>query len=544
MLAATFLTAVVSCTKKEEPEKVFPNAFLTGFEVNGKPVSVNSTIYGVDGKEVIISAIFSEDIDRSRTDFSKLSITGLSDVFEVIPDNNPRRLSIRITQELPDYEFYTFSILKGEICGLKLIDTYRVKILTKMDESDKFQRIPTDSLLTLVQQRTFSYFWDYAHPVSGLARERLNSENTVTSGGSGFGLMGIPVGIERGFITREEGADRILRTTRFLYETAERFHGAYPHWLNGETGKAIAFSTKDNGADLVETAFLIQGLLTLRQYFDRDTENERLIRGYITKIWEEVEWDWFLNGTEALFWHWSPDYGWAMNMTVSGWNEALIVYVLAASSPTHPVGRNIYDNGWAGNGRMKNGKAFYGIELPLGQDYGGPMFFAHYSFLGLDPRNLQDKYADYWEQNVAHAKINCAYCTENPRNNYGYSDRCWGLTASDFHDGYTASSPTNDKGTIAPTAALASFPYTPEESLKALEYFYYVLGDRLFGTYGFRDAFTLSKKWFAKSYIAIDQGPIVVMIENYRSGLLWNLFMKNGEITAGLAELGFNTQNK
>jgi hypothetical protein len=271
-----------------------------------------------------------------------------------------------------------------------------------------------------------------------------------------------------------------------------------------------------------------------------ENETETAIRQKITTIWEAVEWDWFLNNSDALYWHWSPNYGWDMNMRISGWNEALIVYVLAASSPTHSISASVYESGWARNGGMRNGKKFYNITLPLGEDYGGPLFFAHYSFMGLDPRNLQDKYANYWEQNTAHAQIHHAYCKANPKGHYGYSDSCWGLTASDFHDGYTASSPLNDKGTIAPTAALSSFPYTPQESLKALEYFYYELGDRLFKEYGFVDAFTLSKKWFATSYIAIDQGPIVVMIENYRSGLLWNYFMKDSEVQAGLNKLGIS----
>ena len=188
---------------------------------------------------------------------------------------------------------------------------------------------------------------------------------------------------------------------------------------------------------------------------------------------------------------------------------------------------------------MRNGKEYYGIKLPLGSDKGGPLFFTHYSFLGLDPRGLSDAYADYWEQNVAHTRINHAYCKANPKKYAGYSDECWGLTASDILNSYTASSPTNDKGTIAPTAALSSMPYTPEESMKALRYFYYVLGDRLFKEYGFRDAFNLSSSWFASSYIAIDQGPIVVMIENYRTGLLWDNFMKNEDVQKGLARLGF-----
>ena len=538
------LAALISCKEEPQPEVKLSNGFVREFCVNGKTVRNGGTASNVDTDEVIITVRFSSEIDKNRIDLSRFSITKMSEVFELVNEDDPKALSIRITEELLGYEYFTFSVFEGENCGLNLIDSYSFKFLTKLDESDKFERISTDDLLTLVQNKTFDYFWEYAHPVSGLARERLNSGNTVTTGGSGFGIMTIPVAIERGFITRSEGAERMLTIATFLDEKAERFHGAYSHWLNGETGKAIAFSTKDNGADLVETALLVQGLLAVQQYFNLDNQTESAIRQKIQKIWEAVEWDWFINSSNALFWHWSPNYGWDMNMNISGWNEALIVYVLAASSPTHPITKEVYDNGWARNGAMKNGKKFYDITLPLGSDLGGPMCFAHYSFMGLDPRNLKDQYADYWEQNVAHAKINQAYCKANPKGYFGYSERCWGLTASDYHDGYTASSPTNDKGTIAPTAALASMPYTPEASLMALEYFYYVLGDNLFKKYGFIDSFTLGKKWFAPSYIAIDQGPIVVMIENYRTGLLWDCFMKNEDVQKGLDKLGFTYKGK
>ena len=543
-LGTALAVFALSCQKAQETGIKPSNAFVKSFSINGVSTRDGGSITEVDCKNVIIDITFSSEVDKSAVDIRRFSITKLSGVLELLDNPDPKSISIRIKAELPSFENYTFSVFKGENGGLNLIDSYSFKFLTKLDTSDKFARIPTDDLLTLVQEKTFKYFWDHAHPVSGLSRERLGSGNIVTSGGSGFGVMTIPVAIERGFITRDEGAQRMLTIATFLDEKAEKFHGAFSHWLDGDTGKAIAFSTKDNGADLVETALLIQGLLAVQQYLNLDNQTESAIRQKITAIWEAVEWDWFINSSNALFWHWSPNYGWEMNMNISGWNEALIVYVLAASSPTHPIDKSVYDAGWARNGAMKNGKKFYEITLPLGSDYGGPLFFAHYSFMGLDPRNLRDAYADYWEQNVAHAKLNHAYCKANPKGHYGYSERCWGLTASDIPNGYTASSPTNDNGTIAPTAALASMPYTPQESMKALEYFYYVLGDRLLGEYGFKDAFNLSKRWFASSYIAIDQGPIVVMIENYRTGLLWDSFMKNEDVQRGLDKLGFTYTEK
>lgn len=401
-------------------------------------------------------------------------------------------------------------------------------------------QLTDDKLLDLVQHQTFKYFYDFAHPVSGMARERNSNLDTVTTGGTGFGIMALIVGMERGFITRQEGAALMEKILDFL-ETCDRYHGVWPHWLNGSTGKVIPFSQKDNGADLVETAFLVQGLLTFRQYLrDRDPR-EKALKDRIDILWQEVEWDWFTQGGQhVLYWHWSPEFDWEMNHAIRGHNETLITYVLAAASPTHPIDSLVYHEGYTRSGEIVNGSEYYGIKLPLGEELGGPLFFAHYSFLGLDPRNLEDVYASYWEQNVNHTLINRQYCIENPKGYKGYSEDSWGLTASDNHEFYGAHSPTNDLGVITPTAAISSIPYTPEYSIQAIRHFYYELGDMLWGEYGFHDAFNLTEKWRADSYLAIDQGPIVVMIENYRSGLLWDLYMSAPEIGPGLKKLGFS----
>ena len=537
-LIAFLFLGLVSCTKEEQNQDEGPKkAAIFSAYVNGQSMVSSKTVDNVPVDSIVFTLEFSTDIDVEKFDPSLIVFSGGE--LEVFAGENAKILVLKPTKKLAYYKTYTLNVLALDQLGVSVIETYRYIIRTEFDNSDKFERISDEELLTLIQEKTFKYFWDYAHPVSGLSRERLNSGETVTSGGSGFGIMAIPVGIERGFITREEGAERMLTIATFIDEKAETFHGAYSHWLDGTTGKAIAFSAKDDGADLVETAFLIEGLLTVQQYFNQDNQTESAIRAKITKIWERVEWDWFQRSSNVLYWHWSANHDWAMNMKITGWNEALIIYVLAASSPTHSVSKEVYEQGWARNGGIKSGKKYYDITLPLGSSYCGPLFFAHYSFLGLDPRNLKDQYANYWEQNVAHAKINHAYCKANPKKFTGYSDECWGLTASDIPNGYTASSPTNDNGTIAPTAAVASIPYTPEESLKAIRYFYYKLGDKLFGEYGFKDSFNLSKSWFASSYIAIDQGPIVVMIENYRTGLLWEYFMKNEDVKKGLDKLGF-----
>jgi hypothetical protein len=414
-------------------------------------------------------------------------------------------------------------------------------------------QISDDSLLTLVEFRTFRYFWEGAEPVSGMARERFhidgvypeNDFNIITTGGSGFGAMAILVGIERGFITREEGLKRFQRIVQFL-QSADRFHGAWPHWIYGETGKVKPFSPKDNGADIVETAYLIQGLLAVREYFKNGNVYEQLLAADINKLWKEVEWNWFTKGGEnVIYWHWSPDFGWEMNFPVKGYNECLILYVLAASSPTHHVDPQAYHKGWARGGEIISDKKAYGIPLILkhnfAEKYGGPLFWAHYSYLGLNPGGLSDKYADYWKLNVNHTLINYKWCVENPMKYKGYSEKCWGLTASYSVNGYAAHAPgeNNDLGVISPAAAVSSIPYTPEQSLNAIKHFYYDLGDKIWGKFGFYDAFSEQNNWYPQRYLAIDQGPQVVMIENYRTGFLWNLFMSCPEINEGLDRLGF-----
>lgn len=417
--------------------------------------------------------------------------------------------------------------------------------------------ITDDSLFNLVQYRAFQYFWDGAEPNSGMARERFhvngvypqNDEHIVTSGGSGFGVMAILVGIERGFVTRKQGRERLQQIVNFL-DSADRFHGLWPHWINGETGKVKPFSKNDDGADGVESAFLFQGLLTVRQYFKDGSEIEQALANQIDQLWREAEWNWFTQGENALYWHWSPNVGWEMNFKISGYNECLIYYVLAASSPTHPIDSEVYHHGWAKNGAIVSNQITYGYDLVLEHNgapkYGGPLFWAHYSYLGLDPRNLKDQYADYWQLNQNHALINRQWCVENPNNYEGYGPSCWGLTSSYSYKeggevGYAGHKPARDLGVIAPTAALSSFPYTPEYSTQAMRYFYDELGNKLLGEYGFYDAFSQEKDWFPQRYLAIDQGPIVVMMENHRSGLLWDLFMSCPEVEDGLRKLGFET---
>jgi len=430
--------------------------------------------------------------------------------------------------------------------GGALQSAFSFKLTTVIDSTNKFPQISDDALLTLIQQQTFKYFWDFGHPISGMARERNSSGEIVATGGTGFGVMAILTGIERNFISKSDGLNRIATIVTFLKTKCTRFHGAFSHWINGSTGATVPFSSLDDGADLVETSYMMQGLLCARQYFNGAGLDEVNLRSDINTLWNGVEWSWFRQSgnQNVLYWHWSPNNLWAINMPIHGWDEALITYVLAASSTGFPVPKIVYDNGWAMNGSMKNGQTYYNIKLPLGPALGGPLFFAHYSFLGINPTGLSDAYANYMDQNVAHSKINYNYCVTNPLAFNGYSQQCWGLTASDDNvSGYSAHAPGNDDGVISPTAAVSSLPYTPVESMKAIRFFYYQLGDKIWGSYGFMDAFNLTNIWFSNSYLAIDQGPQIVMIENYRSGLLWKLLMSCPEVKTGMTNLGFQSPN-
>ena len=413
-----------------------------------------------------------------------------------------------------------------------------------------------NQLLDTIQYQTFNYFWDGAEPNSGMARERIHLDenyssspkNTVTTGGTGFGLMAILVGVERGWITREQAFKRYTKIVNFL-ENADRFHGAWSHWIDGETGKVYPFGKKDNGGDLVETAFLIQGLLTVSEYFKDGNKQEQQLVAKIDKLWKDVEWNWYTKGGEdVLYWHWSPEYGWDMNFPVGGYNECLIMYVLAAASPTHPISKEVYEKGWARNGAIVSKDSYYDEELVL--DYFehsdapiGPLFWAHYSYLGLNPKGLTDQFGDYWKLTQNHAKIHYKYAIDNPKNYKGYGKDIWGFTSSYSVNGYAGHRPGDDLGVVSPTAALSSFPYTPKESMQMLKNLY-KNHDSLVGKYGPYDAFSFEHNWYLPRYLAIDQGPIPVMIENHRTGLFWKLFMKNSDVQTGLKKLGFKHENK
>ncbi|MEP6683109.1 MAG: glucoamylase family protein, partial [Parafilimonas sp.] len=502
-----FLTSIFfSCSKKDtttEPPIQLPTSFSeTSLIVNGQIYS--ATLYNVNFSPSI-KITFGAPLDESSVSTSvSVKNNGTSVNYSTSFSNGDSLLIIKPTLAALTSNLITVSTSLKSKDGGALKTAVTATLISQIDSSDKFPRISDSALLTLIQQQTFKYFWDFGHPNSGMARERNTSGDVCTTGGTGFGIMSMVVAANRNFVSRTDALNRIQKIVSFYKNNCTAYHGAYAHWINGATGATVPFSDQDDGADLVETSYLMQGLLCARQYFNSSNTDETNLRADINILWDAVEWNWFRQTDQnVLYWHWSPNFGWAINQQISGWNEAMIVYVLGASSNNNAIPKVVYDNGWAQNGGEQNGNSYYGIKLPLGPNLGGPLFFSQYSFLGINPHQLSDAYANYFTQDTAHTIINYKYCIDNPNHFYGYSNLCWGLTASDEQNGYSAHAPDNDNGTITPTAAISSLPYSSTESMNALKFFYYTLGDKLWGDYGFVDAFNLNNLWFADSYLAI-----------------------------------------
>ncbi len=533
-LLVLFGLAILGCSENKE-EPVVEALKVQGVELDGVPMSTTALVEMPLNAEVTIR--FSQEMN-SNSDFkSFISVLNRNsesvDSDFILSDQN-KTLIIKPKQNLQGFERYTIVLRRGLISasGGTLTREESYLFFTTNDQTDKFPRITDDELLDKVQAQTFKYFWDFAHP-SGMIRERNTSQNTVTTGGTGFGLMAITVGVERKFISKSEGLERVNAVVDFL-EKADKYKGAFSHWYDGNTAKTQPFSTKDNGAVLVETGFLMMGLLTAAEYF-----NDADVRNRVDALYQNIEWNHFLNYSESLYWHWSPDYSFELQLKIQGWNEALMTYILAAGSEKYSISKENYTRGWTRNGAFVNNNLYNGVKLPLGTDYGGPLFISQYTFLGINPNGLSDDYiTNYGEQCKNHTLINRAYCIQNPNKHPGYNQYSWGLTASDNPTGYSAHSPRNDMGVITPTAALGSFAFTPVESKEAMEFFYYKLGDKLWSDYGFRDAYSIKDNWYAGSYIAIDQGPIIISIENHRSGLLWKNCLKSEIIKKGMSKLG------
>jgi hypothetical protein len=511
---------------------------LKSMTLNGQEFLQHQKLRNIDFHSVSIEATFSDPVDSVNYK-SFFILSGTDKTSFTLSDSN-RKVTIINTAPLQDYTLTYFTI-SSNLTSSKgfMFDGFINSFYTTLDSTFKFPPLSDDALLNLVQQQTLKYFTDFAHPACGMARERNTSGDVVTTGGSGFGVMDLIVGMSRGFITRDQGITQFGKILTYL-ETSDRFHGVWPHWSNGTTGHVIPFGVKDDGGDLVETSYMVMGLYTMRQYLDSTNLAERPYIQRINTLVNAVEYDWYTQGQNVLYWNWSPTYGFVLNTKIEGYNETLITYVVAAASATHGISQNTYRQGYARNGVIVTGNSYYGYHLPLGEPYGGPLFFTQYTYMGLDPRNLSDIYANYWTQNVNQSLINYSYCVANPKQWLGYSSSSWGLTASDNPTGYYAQSPTHDLGVITPTAAVSALPYTPVQSMNAIRHFYFIIGNHLWGQYGYYDAFDVTEGWWASSYLAIDEGPIIGMIENYRTQLLWNLFMSCPEVKQGLTKLGFS----
>ncbi len=404
-------------------------------------------------------------------------------------------------------------------------------------------RLSDDDFLEMVQRAAFDYFWYETNPNTGVIQDRMTDPILGATGATGFGLTALCIAAERGWVTRQQAAERVLTTLDFFLNKAEKYHGMYGHFLNRDTGEIIPhLSHTDDGVDVVETAYLVAGALTCRKYFNGSDSTETQIRRLATQLYKDAEWDWMLQGNRII-WHWSPNYGYS-SMPVSGYNEAMIVYLLAIGSPTHPVPARTYHDGWAAS--YKGPVTYYGIKLDV-ESWSSSLFTYQYTHCWVDFRNRKDAYTDYFINSTNATLINRAYCIANPGGFVDYGENLWGLTACDGpgfspFQGYAARGPFQfDDGTIAPTAAAGSMPFTPQYSLRTLRYMYDHYKSLLWGVYGFKDAFNLSAEpdWVDEDYIGIDQGPIVIMIENYRTDLIWKLFMQNEEIISAMDSVGF-----
>lgn len=525
----------LSVKSKSVDGSLFSKSSLSG--VSLQPVFKISFSHPLDKAEV------AENISLEKNTFSG-SNTSVATSWSL--ENNDSVLVIRPNAALDYLSCYELNLLTNlrSNNGGTLSSEQKMKIQTIVNPSDKRPRISDEALLDTIQKATFNYFWTYDSETSGLVPDRNTAgKDYCAIGATGFGIMTIPAAIERGFISRTAGLDRMKKMVSFLKNKVSTYKGAFPHYVNGATGAIISSGNLD-GWDMVETSFLMMGLLTARQYFDGTSADEANLRSDINALYQNVDWTYYTKGGQnALFWSWNPTGGWGIKL--AGWNETLICYVLAASSPTHSIEKAAYDQGFAGNGWMKDGTDYYGYVLPLGRagDSGGPLFISQFSFLGINPKGLSDNYADYELQTSRHALINQDYCKRNPKGYYTYSENSWGLTAgATSSSGYQSMSPVNDLGYVLPSASVASLPYASDESMKAIKYFYYTMGDLLWTKYGFADSFSLDEYpyWVSSEVFGYDQLNMFIAIENYRSNLIWNLFMSCPEIKTGMKKLGFS----
>lgn len=429
------------------------------------------------------------------------------------------------------------------LSGLIFLAGY-TNCITQLDKEEKrFQK--DREIFEETHKASFMYFWELGHPVSGLTPRKslANKRYDIGVGASGFGIQAVIVGVHRGWVSREEVLDRLLKITKFLENTAVRFHGVFPHLLHGETGEIIVFGGQD-GADIQETSNLMMGLLMARTYFDRDTPKEVQLRNEINKLWEAVDYR-VHEYQDALWWNHSDsqEENNGLKLLMKGYTESMTSYVLALGHPTHGIQTSSY-KGYVEGKNFVNGKEYYGYTLDVGKPTGGPLYLAQTPFLALDPRDMQDQYTYYWSRSIAHSLINYAYCVDYAPAEYKYSEGDWGLTASQVPSedgGYNnMAGPKKDTGTIAPSAALGVFPYVPYQSMMALRNFYENHKEGLWAEYGFKDSYSMYRDWYSDRYLGLDQGRTVIMMENYRSGLFWELSKKVPELQVAKEKMGIH----
>jgi hypothetical protein len=410
------------------------------------------------------------------------------------------------------------------------------------------------SFFKQLEERTFGFFWNTATPSTGLVPDRFPAKSFSSIAAVGFGLTAYPIGVERHYITREQARDRVLTTLRFL-TTVPNEHGFLYHFLDPQTGQRA----NDSEVSTVDTALLLGGVLFCESYFDTSDLKEVEIRRLADELYRRVDWTWAQPHPPAVSLAWTPEAGFNA-VDWHGYNEAMLVYVLALGSPVHPIA----DDAWAAwtSTYDRTWGTYYG-ETHLSF---GPLFGHQFSHVWIDFRGIRDAYMqqhgiDYFENSRRATLAQQRYAIDNPMKWVDYGENVWGLSACDgpanirqpyrseerrFY-GYTARGAglgyNRDDGTLSPAALVSSLPFAPELVIPAALEIHRRYGSKLYSTYGFLDAFNPSfgaSGWFDQVYLGLDQGPILAMIENYRTGLVWSVMRRNPYVQRGLQRAGFS----
>jgi hypothetical protein len=403
----------------------------------------------------------------------------------------------------------------------------------------------TDALLDSLQHTSFLYFWNEANPSNGLIKDRSASGSPCSIAAVGFGLTAICIGVDHGWVTRTAGRDRVLTALRTFWNGPQGsgssgyigYKGFFYHFLDMNT----ALRTWDSELSTIDTALLLAGILDAKQYFTLSDPSETEIRSLADSIYRRVDWPFMQNYNPGILLGWKPGTGFLGYGQWIGYNEAMILYILALGSPTHPVAATAW-NTWTSGYQWQTWYGYSYVVFP-------PLFGHQYSHCWIDFRDIADTYMHtkgitYFENSRRATLAQRAYCAANPGRFIGYSDTLWGLTACDGPNGYKARGAPpaqNDDGTIAPTASISSIPFAPEVVIPTVQNMYNSFKPYLWSIYGFRDAFNLNVGWWDTDVLGIDQGPIIIMIENYKTGSVWSRFMQNADIARGLAQAGFKS---